>query len=150
VKGREHMTTQLEALQQALEQQRKYERENWPFVDGENKPTGTGESITYHLASLYCWSPEYVLTLEPEARLERLNEIWRTFSIAGDLIHRYEDATLALLQEQETLSLLEQKIDTLSEDIAMLRETTDTAIKHLAGHVSHLALQLRVNQQESE
>lgn len=149
------MSNHLDALQQALEQQRKYERENWPFVDGENKPTGTGESITYHLASLYCWDPEYVLTLEPEARLERLKEIWRSFSIAGDIIKRYEDATSALLQaeskEQELTDRLEKRIETLSEDIAMLRETTDTAIKHLAGHVSHLALQLRVNQQtESE
>lgn len=90
-----------EALQGALEQQRKYERENWPFVDEHNKPTGTGESITYHLASLYCWSPEGVLSLEPEARLELLKEIWRTFALAGDIIKRYEDATVALLEKDQ-------------------------------------------------
>lgn len=90
----------LDALRKALEQQRTYESENWPFVDEQNKPTGSGESITYHLASLYCWSPEYVLSLEPEARLERLKEIWRSFSIAGDILKRYEDATVALLQEE--------------------------------------------------
>jgi hypothetical protein len=100
--GSTTLTNQVDALQQALEQQRKYEQENWPFVGEHNEPTGTGESITYHLASLYCWSPEYVLSLEPEARLERLNEIWRTFSIAGDIIKRYEDATIALLKEEES------------------------------------------------
>src|SRR5438067_8040379 len=87
----------VEALRAALVQQRKYEQEHWPFVGEQNKPTGTGESITYHLASLYCWSPEYVLTLPPEQRDERLREIWRSFSIAGDIIKRYEDATVALL-----------------------------------------------------
>lgn len=100
------MSNHLDALRAALEQQRKYEAENWPFVVGEdNKPTGTGESITYHLASLYCWSPEYVLSLEPEARLERLKEIWSTFSIAGDIIKRYEDATTALLQAESEAAL---------------------------------------------
>lgn len=41
----------LEALKAALEQQRKYERENWPFENGE-KPPVMGEDISYHLASL--------------------------------------------------------------------------------------------------
>ncbi len=91
----------VEALRQALAQQRKYEAENWPFVDEKNKPTGTGESITYHLASLYCWSSEYVLTLPPEQRDERLREIWRTFALAGDIIQRYEDATVALLEDED-------------------------------------------------
>src|SRR6266496_366278 len=89
-----------EQLREALAQQRKYERENWPFVDGENKPTGTGESITYHLASLYCWSPGYVLSLPAKERDERLQEIWRSFAIAGDIIKRYEDATVALLLKE--------------------------------------------------
>jgi hypothetical protein len=91
---------QLDALQKALEQQRKYEAENWPFVDEKNKPTGIGESITYHLASLYQWSPEYVLTLPENQRNERLKEIWRSFVIAGDIIKRYEDAATALLQAE--------------------------------------------------
>lgn len=93
--------TPVEALRAALSLQRKYEQENWPFVDEKNQPTSSGESITYHLAGLYCWSPEFVLGLEPAARLERLKEIWRTFSIAGDIIKRYEDATVAFLNEQE-------------------------------------------------
>jgi hypothetical protein len=94
------MNKHVEALREALAQQRKYEQENWPFVDEKNKPTGTGESITYHLASLYQWSPEYVLTLPPEQRDERLREVWRSFSIAGDIIKRYEDAAVALLKEE--------------------------------------------------
>jgi len=96
--------TPVEALRAALEQQRKYEAENWPFVDEKNKPTGSGESITYHLASLYDWSPGYVLTLPPEQRDERLKEIWRSFVIAGDIIKRYEDATVALLKEDQAES----------------------------------------------
>ena len=92
----------LQALREALEQQRKYEAENWPFVGENNQPTGTGESITYHLASLYCWSPEYVLlTLSREKLIERLEEVWKSFSIAGDIIKRYEDATVALLKESD-------------------------------------------------
>lgn len=86
--------SKLEALRDALAQQRKYERENWPFEDRQD-----GESITYHLASLYCWSPDYVLSLPTEKRDERLREIWRSFSIAGDIITRYEDATLELLKD---------------------------------------------------
>ncbi len=97
----------IEALRQALAQQRKYEAENWPFVDEKNKPTGTGESITYHLASLYQWSPGYVLTLPPEQRDERLKEIWRSFSIAGDIIHRYESAAMALLEDEDTRKYME-------------------------------------------
>ena len=90
----------LQQLREALEQQRKYERENWPFVGENNQPTGTGASITYHLASLYCWSPGYVMTLPPEERGPYLEEIWRSFAIAGDIIKRYETATEALLKEQ--------------------------------------------------
>jgi hypothetical protein len=90
----------LQQLREALEQQRKYERENWPFVGENNEPTGTGASITYHLASLYCWSPGYVLTLPPEERDQRLQEIWRDFSIAGDIISRYEKAAEALLKQE--------------------------------------------------
>jgi hypothetical protein len=98
----------VEALRAALELQRTYERENWPFVDEKNKPTGSGESITYHLASLYCWSPGQVLSLEASERDRRLNEIWRSFSIAGDIIKRYEDATVALLEDQDTQTYMEQ------------------------------------------
>jgi len=87
----------LQQLHDALAQQRMYEAQNWPFVDENNTPTGTGESITYHLASLYCWSPGYVLSLPTEERDARLKEIWRSFSIAGNIIKRYEDAALALL-----------------------------------------------------
>ena len=91
------MSQQLEALKAALDQQRKYERENWPFAGDDNKPSQTGESITYHLASLYCWSPEFVLGLKPEERDTRLREIWKSFALAGDIIKRYEEATTTIL-----------------------------------------------------
>lgn len=86
----------LQALRAALEQQRAYERENWPMESGK-----IGESITYHLAGLYCWSPGFVLTLPHEQMMERLEEVWRSFSIAGDIIKRYESATEAMLKEEE-------------------------------------------------
>jgi len=83
----------LQNLREALEQQRTYERDSWPFEGGK-----IGESITYHLASLYCWPPQYVLSLPPEERDRRLHEIWRSFSIAGDIIKRYEIASVAVLE----------------------------------------------------
>lgn len=89
------------ALRKALEQQRTYERDNWPF-DNAGEPPVMGESITNHLASLYCWPPEYVLTLSEQQRNERLREIWRSFALAGDIIKRYEEATMALLSEDES------------------------------------------------
>lgn len=94
------MDKHLEALQAALAQQRKYELENWPYENAGRAPV-IGESIPYHLASLACWSPEYVMSLEPAARMERLQEIWRSFTIAGDIIKRYEDATAALLEARK-------------------------------------------------
>ena len=48
------------------------------------------------------------------------------------------------------LEQLEDTIRELIESVALLTETTDTAIRHLAGHVSDLTLQLRINQTESE
>lgn len=93
--------SKLQPLREALAQQREYERENWPFVGEKNEPTGTGESITYHLASLWCMSPESVLALPPEQRMERLQEVWRSFALAGDIIKRYEDATVALLKQED-------------------------------------------------
>lgn len=45
----------------------------------------------------------------------------------------------------KSITRLNEQRHTLTEDIALLRETTDTAIKHLAGHVSHLALQLSLD-----
>ena len=56
-------------------------------------------------------------------------------------------------KEQDVIKRLEQLENTireLIESVALLTETTDTAIRHLAGHVSYLTLQLRVNQTESE
>jgi hypothetical protein len=86
----------LQALRDALELQRKYERENWPFEGGT-----WGESITYHLAGLYQWSPGYVLHLSVEERDARLSEIWRSFSLAGDIIRGYEQAAEALLTDAQ-------------------------------------------------
>ena len=58
----------------------------------------------------------------------------------------YKEAEEKAKQEMiDRLELLENHISELKESIALLRETTDTAIKHLAGHVSHLALQLKVD-----
>ncbi len=42
------------------------------------------------------------MTLPAEERATYLQEIWRSFTIAGDIIRRYEDATVALLQEEAT------------------------------------------------
>jgi hypothetical protein len=119
----------LQRLREALEQQRKYERENWPFVDDNDESTGTGESITYHLASLYCWSPGYVLSLPPERRDAMLQEVWRTFSIAGDIIHRYEEATEALKGDF---------------DVAASVSTIETAIQLLTGNILNLRTELLV------
>ena len=94
------MSKEREQLREALARQRQYERENWPFVDEQNKPTGSGESITYHIASLYCWSPGYVLTLPDEQKMARLEEIWKTLSLAGDIIKQYEEATTHLLEQE--------------------------------------------------
>ena len=91
----------LEALKAALEQQRKYQTENWPFTGNEERPPVMGEDISYHLASLYCWPPAYVLSLPEAERDERLQEIWKSFALAGDIIKRYEDATVALLRQEE-------------------------------------------------
>lgn len=54
----------------------------------------------------------------------------------------------ALLAKQ--LYQLNEQRHTLTEDIALLRETTDTAIKHLAGHVSHLAQQISLDHHHTE
>ena len=48
------------------------------------------------------------------------------------------------------LEQLEDTIRELIESVALLTETTDTAIRHLAGHVSALTLQLSIDQTESE
>ncbi len=52
----------------------------------------------------------------------------------------------------ERMDLLQNLIEAQAVSIAMLRETTDTAIKHLAGHVSHLAQQFSIdhNQRKEE
>lgn len=94
------MSKEREQLRAALARQRQVERENWPFVDEKDKPTGTGESITYHIAGLYCWSPGYVLTLPGEQKTARLEEIWTTLSLAGDIIRQYEEATTKFLEQE--------------------------------------------------
>ena len=76
----------IDGLREALAQQRTFEKENWPFEGGT-----MGENISYHLAGLYCWSPEYVLTLPQERMRERLREVWRSFALAGSIIKRYEE-----------------------------------------------------------
>ncbi len=53
---------------------------------------------------------------------------------------------IAALRRQEN----DERLQELTEGIALLRETTDTAIKHLASHVSHLALQISLDHQQSK
>lgn len=142
-----HVDSNLQQLREALAQQRKIEAEHWPFVGENDEPTGTGESITYHLASLYQWSPDFVLSLPVEQRDERLNEIWISFMLAGDIIRRYEDATEVLLKSEQSS---DAKLEQVREDIALLRETMDASIKHLAGHVSHLAQQFSIDHGHKE
>jgi hypothetical protein len=53
--------------------------------------------------------------------------------------------------ESEHHERIEQRLDELTVSIALLRETTDTAIKYLAAHVSHLASPFKINhEKESE
>ena len=88
--------TAVDKLKAALDQQKKYERDSWPYDNDTQYPI-MGESITYHLASLYSWSPEQVLALPDNERIDRLREIWQSFSIAGDIIKRYEEAVTELI-----------------------------------------------------
>jgi hypothetical protein len=93
-------------LQEALDIQRKYEKEQVQ-----------GDSLTYRLAGLHGWSPSFILdTMNREDALKRFDQIWTLFSIAGDIINRYEDATIELLkspgqvaQEQAALEAERQK-----------------------------------------
>ncbi len=55
---------------------------------------------------------------------------------------------LTALESEPRLALLEERVSTLTESIALLRETTDTAIKLLAAHVSHLALQFKIDHEK--
>jgi len=53
--------------------------------------------------------------------------------------------------ESEHDERIEQRLDELTASFVLLRETTDTAIRHLAAHVSHLALQFKIDhEQESK
>lgn len=50
--------------------------------------------------------------------------------------------------ESEHDERIEQRLDELAASIALLQETTDTAIRHLAAHVSHLALQFQLDHEK--
>jgi hypothetical protein len=50
----------------------------------------------------------------------------------------------------ERMELLQNLIEEQTASIALLRETTDTAIKHLAGHVSHLAQQFSIDHNQGK
>jgi hypothetical protein len=52
----------------------------------------------------------------------------------------------ALASEHE--ERIEQRLDELTASIVLLQETTDTAIRHLAAHVSHLALQFQLDHEK--
>jgi hypothetical protein len=145
------MTTKqpLDALRAALEQQRRYEAEHWPFVDEHNQPTGSGESITYHLASLYCWSPQYVVSLPLEQRDERLKEIWKSFGIAGSIIKAYEEATLALLNDQAE-SEPPSGYDAVMERKALGRELQLNPAARYQSDLERIEALERLRRQESE
>ena len=72
--------------------------------------------------------------------LDALFEIAEPGPTKASLWQAYQEAN----DEPDQLERIEQQI-------ALLRETTDTAIKHLAGHVSHLAQQFNIDhKRESE
>lgn len=77
-------------------------------------------------------------------RRQKNYEYWRGY-------HAAEEKTKEALQEQ--LETSTEQLSELTESINQLRETSDTAMKHLASHVSHLALQFKLDhqpEQESE
>jgi hypothetical protein len=74
-------------------------------------------------------------------RRQKTQEYWRGYYKAE------EEEKTAL---EEALQENSERLEELTASIALLRETTDTAIKHLAGYVSHLELQISVDHQQSE
>ena len=78
-------------------------------------------------------------------RAQKNYEYWRGYHKAE------EEGKIAL---EEALQENDERLEELTKSIALLRETTDTSIKHLAAHVSHLvshlALQVKIDHEQSE
>ena len=74
-------------------------------------------------------------------RRQKTQEYWRGFNKAEE-----EGKTIL----EEALQDNSERLEELTASIALLRETTDTAVKHLAGYFSHLERQISVDHQQSE
>jgi hypothetical protein len=74
-------------------------------------------------------------------RHQKNYEYWRGY-------HRAEEEYKTMLEE--TLQESSERMESLEESINTLRAEMDAAIKHLASHVSHLALQFQLDHEKSE
>ncbi len=74
-------------------------------------------------------------------RRQKTQEYWRGFNKAEE-----EGKTIL----EEALQENSERLEELTASLALLRETTDTAIKHLGSYVSHLERKISVDQQQSE
>ena len=54
------------------------------------------------------------------------------------------------IQLEEALQDTSERLDELTASIAVLRETMDASIRHLASHVSHLAMQISIDHEHNE
>ncbi|SRR6266496_2173444 len=88
-----------------------------------------------------CTGDSVLSVLIAALRRQKNYEYWRGY-------HKAEEEAKTTLEE--TIQENDERLQELTEGIALLRETTDTAIKHLASHVSHLALQISLDHQQSK
>jgi hypothetical protein len=72
-------------------------------------------------------------------RRQKTNEYWRGYSKAE------EEGKIGL---EEAIQDSSERLEQLTASITLLRETTDTAIEHLASHVSYLALQFSIDHEQ--
>jgi len=54
------------------------------------------------------------------------------------------------IQLEEALQDSSERLDELTASIALLRETMDASIRHLASHISHLALQFQLDHKKEQ
>ncbi len=54
------------------------------------------------------------------------------------------------IQLEEALQDSSERLDELTASVALLRETMDASIRHLASHISHLALQFQLDHKKDE
>jgi hypothetical protein len=72
---------------------------------------------------------------------QETSDYWRGY-------HKAEDDYRVKLEE--TLLETSERLDELTASIAVLRETMDASIRHLASHVSHLAMQISIDHRQNE